>query len=125
MDKHTKGTNDTIVNLVNLDENLSANISKILLEDFNNHWGDGNNAFDQNDIRGYRNRQVGIPKLAFIAAAMDPRMKSLDCMTPSDKNKTWLFRDTAGKSWVSMTEAEEDSLYLQHDNYDAIPSIFG
>jgi hypothetical protein len=109
LDKHTKGTNDTLVNLVNFDENLPSNIgniSKILLEDFNNRWGDGNNAFDQTDIRGYRNRQVGIPKLAFIAAAMDPRMKSLDCMTPSDKDKTWLCVQWLLEEWLLCKDSE-------------------
>ena len=109
LDKHNKGTNDTLVNLVNLDDNLSAsigNICKILLEDFNNRWGNGCNAFDQNDIRGYRNRQIGIPKLSFIAAAMDPRMKSLDCMNQSDKDKTWLCVLWLLEEWLLCKDVE-------------------
>ena len=78
----------------------------IFLEDFNMRWGNGYNAFDQNDVRGFRNRQVGIPKLAFIAAAMDPRMKSLDCMTQVDKDKTWLCVQWLVEEWLLCKDVE-------------------
>ncbi len=62
---------DSIANIADI-----ANIAKIL-EDFCNRWGNGDDAFDQSNYIVDRNRQIGIPKLAFIAAAMDPRTKNL------------------------------------------------
>ena len=99
-----------LVDVANLDEaNIKdsiANIAKILLEDFCNRWGDGEEAFDQSNYRVDRNRQIGIPKLAFIAAAMDPRTKELDFLSEGDKAKVWNCVDYLMKFWSSQESQE-------------------
>ena len=62
-----------------------------LLRDFNNRWGKGTSGkvFTENNIRGSRNRQKGIPQKIFIAAALDPRTKSLKGIPQADKDLIW------------------------------------
>jgi hypothetical protein len=62
-------------------------IQKALLEDFNKRWGKGapGTVILENETYGSKQRQKGIPKLIFLACALDPRTKSL-CGIPTEEH---------------------------------------
>ena len=76
------------------------------MEDFCNRWGSGDDAFDQSNCRVDRNRQIGIPKLAFVAAAMDPRTKNLYFLSKEDQAKVWNCVDYLLNLWSSQESQE-------------------
>ena len=55
------------------------------------YWGTGdeNTLFDENEIVGRGNRQKGFPRNTLLAAALDPRSKSLKGIGADDKKKIW------------------------------------
>ena len=58
---------------------------------FNTYWGTGerDSLFEENEVAGRGNRQKGFPKTMLIAAALDPRSKSLKYLGPKDKSNIW------------------------------------
>lgn len=66
-------------------------LATIMLNDFNQRWGSGEDGsvFTENQVRGDRQRQKGIPKKTLMAAALDPRTKSLGYIGPTDREAIW------------------------------------
>jgi hypothetical protein len=58
---------------------------------FNVYWGSGveDTLFDENEVAGRGNRQKGFPRYTLLAAALDPRSKSLKGFGFLDKAKIW------------------------------------
>ena len=55
------------------------------------YWGKGavNTLYDENNKLGRGNRQKGLPLSTLLAAALDPRMKTLKGIGSEDKDKIW------------------------------------
>lgn len=62
-------------------------LSAILLQDFNKHWGSGleGTIWQENLILGERNRPKGITQAALMATYLDPRTKSMRGLGEIDK----------------------------------------
>ena len=61
------------------------------IKGFEMYWGTGeeNSLFDENEQVGRGNRQKGFPRNTLLAAALDPRTKSLQGFGIMDKTKIW------------------------------------
>ena len=79
-----------------LDDTITANahagtvhLAKVMLTDFNRRWGTGaeGTVFGENAERTFRNRQKGLPKKVMLAAALDPRTKTLNGIPNEDKQQ--------------------------------------
>ena len=51
--------------------------------------GEPNTVFDENMVRMARNRQKGVPQLALLASALDPRTKRMLFLPEQDSAKVW------------------------------------
>jgi zinc finger BED domain-containing protein 1 (E3 SUMO-protein ligase ZBED1) len=71
--------------------NLAHDMLKDRVKGFDVYWGEGqeNSLFDENEVAGRGNRQKGFPRNTLIAAALDPRSKSLKGFGVLDKAKIW------------------------------------
>jgi len=99
-----------------------------LLADFNTRWGTGDEGtvFRRDITRGDRNRQVGLQPNILLAAACDPRMKSLTFIPDMDKREIWdavfelmvtrrlLFEEQQRKFAIN-NEIDEDSDQSDND----------
>lgn len=72
-------------------KNLARDMLTHKVKGFNTYWGTGDKdtLFDENEVAGRGNRQKGFPKTMLLAAALDPRCKSLKYLGPEDKRKVW------------------------------------
>ena len=70
---------------------IAEELRASLLNHFNDQWGTGadNTIYDQNSIRGRRNRKSGIHAHALVAAAVDPRTKFLPFVEANDRRLIW------------------------------------
>ena len=70
---------------------LATEILTHRIKGFEMHWGSGdeNSLFDENEQVGRGNRQKGFPRNTLLAAALDPRTKSLQGFGIMDKAKIW------------------------------------
>ena len=68
------------------------NLAKLMLEDFIKRFGSGldGTVLHENETRGERQRQKGIPIKVLLAAALDPRTKTLEGISPIDQQGIWL-----------------------------------
>jgi KRAB domain-containing zinc finger protein len=66
-------------------------LAKILLDDFNGRFGDGENDVYSDQVRiGRMNRQVGLHPMVILASALDPRVKSLNPFIPEgEREAVW------------------------------------
>ncbi len=89
--------------------------------DFNERWGDGVEVLSENDVRGFRNRQKGIPFLCILGAALDPRFKSLIGIPEGERQGVWDLLDSMCVEAVSVVEA--GSINDLKDNCDISTSV--
>ena len=61
------------------------------IKGLNTYWGKGedNTIYDENEVPGRGNRQKGFPRTTLLAAALDPRSKSLKYIGLLDRMKIW------------------------------------
>ncbi|MES3019411.1 MAG: hAT family dimerization domain-containing protein [Bacteroidota bacterium] len=64
-------------------------LARKMLQDFNLRWGNGLNVWIENESRGPRQRQKGLPKSVLISAALDPRTFSLVGIPVADREHIW------------------------------------
>jgi len=99
-----------------------------LLADFNTRWGTGDEGtvFRRDIIRGDRNREVGLQPNILLAAACDPRMKSLTFIPDMDKREIWdavfelmvtrrLLLEAQQRKFAINNEIDEDSDQSDND----------
>lgn len=62
-----------------------------MLTNFNDRWGDGSSGsvVEENSTRTKGNRQKGLPILIIVAAALDPRFKSLCGVPDAEHENVW------------------------------------
>ena len=80
-------------------ENARSDVVRTLANEMLNHkikglntyWGKGevNTLYDENEVPGRSNRQKGFPRTSLLAAALDPRSKSLKYIGVLDRIKIW------------------------------------
>lgn len=70
---------------------LAVDMLEHRVKGLNTYWGSGeeDTPFDENENVGRGNRQKGFPRNTLLAAALDPRSKTLKGMDVQDKNKIW------------------------------------
>lgn len=70
---------------------LAHNMLTHKVKGLNTYWGTGeeNTLFDENEAVGRGNRQKDFPRNTIVAAALDPRSKSLKGIGADDKKKIW------------------------------------
>lgn len=70
---------------------LAVDMLEHRVKGLNTYWGSGeeDTPFDENENVGRGNRQKGFPRNTLLAAALDPRSKTLKGMGVQDKNKIW------------------------------------
>ena len=77
-------------------ENLSSmpgfeDVAATMMSVFEERFGDlsANTVFTRGIRRGKRRLRQGIPAIAFLAAALDPRTKGLDYLNAENRNDIW------------------------------------
>jgi hypothetical protein len=106
--KIRKGLKEVILSPTNCTY-LVTDIAKELLIDFNERWGNGQQVLSENEVRGYRNRQKGIPFLCLLGAALDPRFKSLIGVPEGERQGIWdLLEQFCIQTVTSVNTTNED-----------------
>jgi hypothetical protein len=79
-------------------------LAQLMLTKFTTNFGTGadHTVFTENDTRGHRQRQKGLPRKVLLSAALDPRIKPLHGIYPGDQERIWekvllQMREAAGQ----------------------------
>jgi hypothetical protein len=117
------------LNKTSSEDQLANQLSKKILEDFENRWGDADYAIfelglgvDAEIRRVQQNRQKGIHPVLVLATALDPRTKNLKGMKHQEINQVWdyvsnsLLRMYAGEDEDENGDDEDDN--SEDDNSD-------
>jgi hypothetical protein len=81
-----------------------------VLASFNTHWGSG--GLEERKTRGPRNRQVGLQTAHILAAALDPRTKSLKLCIPKEYHDdvwTELVENVDSYYWTLMSAGDSSN----------------
>lgn len=87
-------------------------VAKQMLKDFNDRWGSGmvGTVWTENSTRTKGNRQKGIPQLTLMAAALDPRFKSLVGIPTLEHGRIW-------------TAIEEECMKMHEDGISDVEQV--